>query len=91
MGGAMELVHGVKNVVVAMTHLNEQGEPKILKDCELPLTGQKVVDTLITDLAVFRWIEGKMTLCEISKDITLERLKDLTPAEYKVSSDLKII
>ena len=53
MGGAMELVHGVENVVVAMTHLNEFGQPKVLENCSLPLTGQRVVNTLITDLAVF--------------------------------------
>lgn len=53
MGGAMELVHGVENVVVAMTHLNEFGQPKVLETCSLPLTGQRVVNTLITDLAVF--------------------------------------
>jgi len=55
-----------------MTHLNEIGEPKVLKECTLPLTGQNVVDTLITDLAVFKWIDGKMTLVEIARDITVD-------------------
>lgn len=89
-GGAMELIHGVEKVVVAMTHQNNKGEPKVTRCNDLPLTGKSVVDTLITDKAVFRWIDNKMTLVEIAEGLTLDELKSMTPAEYTVSSDLSL-
>jgi len=56
MGGAMDLVNGSKQVIVMMTHFNKQGESKIVQQCQLPLTGKNVVDTVVTDLGVFRFI-----------------------------------
>jgi len=88
MGGAMDLVHGAKRVVVIMEHVSKKGEPKVRKECTLPLTGQGVVDRLITDLAVFEFTEDGMVLIEKSKDITLEDLKNKTEADYIVSPNL---
>ncbi|NLY80704.1 MAG: CoA transferase subunit B [Lysinibacillus sp.] len=88
MGGAMDLVQGAKRVVVIMEHLSKNGEPKIRKECTLPLTGQGVVDRLITELAVFDFTEEGMVLIEKSKEITLEELQSKTEAEYKVSTNL---
>src|SRR5687768_8932902 len=65
MGGAMDLVAGVKRVVVVMEHTNKAGESKVLKECKLPLTGKEVVDLIITDLAVFEVDEKGMTLIEL--------------------------
>lgn len=88
MGGAMDLVQGAKRVVVIMEHLSKKGEPKVRKECTLPLTGQGVVDRLITELAVFDFTEEGMVLIEKSKDISLEELKSKTEAEYSISPNL---
>jgi 3-oxoacid CoA-transferase subunit B len=87
MGGAMDLVAGVKRVVVLMEHV-AGGKPKLLKQCELPLTGSRVVDMVVTDLAVFRidrrGDEG-MRLVELAPEVTLEELKSKTAAEFHVA------
>ncbi len=88
MGGAMDLVAGVKRVVVVMEHANKAGESKILPECTLPLTGKGVV---ITDLAVFEIENGAMTLIELAPDVTLEEVQAKTLATYSVSPDLKTI
>ena len=62
MGGAMDLVAGVKRVVVVMDHTSKHGESKLLKECTLPLTGKKVVDRIITNLGVFDVVEGGLKL-----------------------------
>src|SRR5580700_1695854 len=72
MGGAMDLVAGVKRVVVVMEHTNKAGESKVLKECRLPLTGKGVVDVVITDLAVFEVIDRSLSLTEIAPGVTLE-------------------
>ena len=87
MGGAMDLVSGVKRVVVLMEH-SAKGEPKLLKECTLPLTGKRVVDLVITDLAVFeiaRRGETKMTLIELAPGVTLDEVKSLTEARFDVA------
>lgn len=89
MGGAMDLVQGAKRVVVIMEHLSKSGEPKIRKECTLPLTGQAVVNRLITELAVFDFTEEGMVLIEKSKDISLEDLKSKTEAAFTVHPELK--
>ena len=91
MGGAMDLVAGVKRVVVVMEHANKAGESKILPECTLPLTGKGVVNMVITDLAVFEIENGAMTLIELAPDVTLEEVQAKTLATYSVSSDLKTI
>ncbi len=90
MGGAMDLVAGVKNVVVVMEHTTKEGESKFLKSCNLPLTGKGVVDLLITDLAVFQ-IDAKAgaTLIEMAPGVTLDEVKAKTEAPFKVAAQLK--
>lgn len=90
MGGAMDLVQGARRLIVTMEH-TAKGSKKILKQCELPLTGAKVVDMLITDMAVFEFNKEtrQMVLTEIAEDTTLEAVKAATEARYIVSSDLK--
>lgn len=88
MGGAMDLVNGAKRVVVVMEHMNKHGESKIKTKCSLPLTGQKVVDRLITDLAVFDFTPEGMVLMETASGITVEEVKEKTEASFTVSSSL---
>ena len=84
MGGAMDLVAGVKRVVVVMEHTSKDGEPKFKRHCELPLTGTNVVDMVITDLAVFsRPTRGDpFTLIETAPGVTAEQIRSKTPARY---------
>jgi 3-oxoacid CoA-transferase subunit B len=87
MGGAMDLVAGVKRVVVVMEHSAKDG-PKLLKQCNLPLTGEKVVDMVVTDLAVFtidKHGKGGMALIELADGVTLDEVKSKTEAEFRVA------
>lgn len=92
MGGAMDLVSGVKKVVVAMDH-TAKGDHKILESCTLPLTGEGSVDMIITDLAVFEYRgEGKqLTLTEIAPGLDVDYIKQNTGAAFETASDLKVI
>ena len=91
MGGAMDLVAGVKRIVVVMDHVSKGGSPKILEACTLPLTGQRVVDLIITNLAVFACDKSKsgLTLIEIAEGISLEDLRTQTGANFEISPELK--
>jgi 3-oxoacid CoA-transferase subunit B len=92
MGGAMDLVAGVKRVVVVMEHTNKAGESKILKECSLPLTGKEVVDLVITDLCVFEVERGKgMTLVELAPGVTEAEVRSKTEADFRVSDMLREI
>jgi 3-oxoacid CoA-transferase B subunit len=84
MGGAMDLVAGVKRVVVVMEHTSKDGEPKFKTHCELPLTGANVVDMLITELAVFSRPSRSdpFKLIEIAPGVTAEQIRSKTPARY---------
>jgi 3-oxoacid CoA-transferase subunit B len=87
MGGAMDLVAGVKRVVVVMEHSAKDG-PKLLKTCNLPLTGEKVVDLVVTDLAVFtidKYGKDGMALIELADGVTLDEVKAKTEAEFRVA------
>lgn len=80
MGGAMDLVAGVGRVVVVMDHTNKKGESKLLKSCTLPLTGQGVVDRIITNLGVFDAVEGGLKLVELADGVTEDEVKASTEA-----------
>ena len=84
MGGAMDLVAGVKRVVVVMDHTSKDGDPKFKTRCELPLTGTNVVDMLITDLAVFSRPSRKdgFRLIEVAPGVTADEVRRKTPAKF---------
>ena len=87
MGGAMDLVAGVKRVVVVMEHSAKDG-PKLLKKCNLPLTGERVVDMVVTELAVFtidKHGTGGMALFELADGVTLDEVKAKTEADFRVA------
>ncbi len=81
MGGAMDLVAGVRRIVVIMDHTNKRGEPKLLKECTLPLTGQGVVDRVITNLGVFDVEEGGMRVAEMAPEVDMEEIRGKTVAQ----------
>ena len=81
MGGAMDLVAGVQRVVVLMEHVAKGDAHKILQECNLPLTGQRVVNRIITDLGVLDVTEGGLKLVELAPDVTLEELRQKTGAK----------
>ena len=87
MGGAMDLVAGVKRVVVVMEHTEKTGAPKLLKACTLPLTGQGVVDLVVTDLGVFDVARGRkpLTLLEMAPGVTLDEIRARTEAPFEVA------
>ncbi|MFP6013158.1 3-oxoacid CoA-transferase subunit B [Helicobacter pylori] len=84
MGGAMDLVHGAKKVIIVMEHCNKYGESKVKKECSLPLTGKGVVHQLITDLAVFEFSNNAMKLVELQEGVSLDQVKEKTEAEFEV-------
>jgi 3-oxoacid CoA-transferase len=88
MGGAMDLVSGTKKIIITMEHL-AKGNKKIFKKCKLPLTGERVVDLLITDMAVFTFNDGKMKLIEVAEDTTVDAVKAATDCDFEVAADLK--
>ena len=80
MGGAMDLVAGVQRIVIIMDHANKAGESKLLKRCSLPLTGQGVVDRIITNLGVFDVVEGGLKVIELAPEVTMEEIRNKTEA-----------
>ena len=81
MGGAMDLVAGVKRVVVIMDHSNKHGESKLLKDCTLPLTGKSVVDRVITNMGVFDVVSGGLKIFELAAGVSLDNVRGITEAK----------
>jgi len=84
MGGAMDLVAGVKKIIVVMEHVSKHGDPKFIPECTLPLTGQNVVDMIITDLCVFQRPDhdSPFKLVELAPGVTAEELAEKTSAHY---------
>lgn len=88
MGGAMDLVHGAKRIIVIMDHVNKHGESKILNQCSLPLTGKAVVDRIITDRAVIDVTDSGLVLKEVAKGFTTEDIIESTEPALQVADDV---
>jgi 3-oxoacid CoA-transferase subunit B len=91
MGGAMDLVAGARRVIVAMEHTTKQGAPKILKKCTLPITGLKVVDLIITDMAVMRVTPEGLVLEEIASDVSVEDMQRATEPKLIIKQQPRVM
>ena len=92
MGGAMDLVAGVRKVIVTMEHVSKDGASKLLKECTLPLTGKRVVDMVISELGVFsvdKTGDGGVTLVELADGVTVDEVKAKTKAKLAIAPGLK--
>jgi 3-oxoacid CoA-transferase subunit B len=89
MGGAMDLVAAARRVIIAMEHTTKAGEPKLLPRCTLPLTGLKVVDTVITEMGFFRITAQGLMLEELAPGVAIEQVREATAANVRVSENLK--
>jgi 3-oxoacid CoA-transferase subunit B len=89
MGGAMDLVAGAKRVIIAMEHATKEGQPKILKQCTLPLTGVAVVDTIVTELCLIDVTERGLVLRELHDGVTIEEVQKLTGAPLLVEGSIQ--
>ena len=85
LGGAMDLVAGVKIIIVVMEHTSKNGDPKFIPECTLPLTGKNVVDMIVTDLCVFQRVDhtSPFKLIELAPGVTAEEVKAKTTAAYE--------
>jgi len=89
MGGAMDLVAGARRVIVAMEHTTREGQPKILKKCTLPLTGMKVVDTVVTEMAYIRVTPTGLVLEELAPGLTADDVLRATEPTLILSPNLR--
>jgi 3-oxoacid CoA-transferase subunit B len=88
MGGAMDLVAGARNIVVAMAHANKQGESKLLPQCTLPLTGVNCISKVVTDLAYLEIKQGAFHLLERAPGVSIEEIKNLTAGKLIIEGDV---
>ena len=88
MGGAMDLVAGAKNIIVTMTHTDKRGNPKLLSECTLPLTGVNCITRIITDLAVLEVVDGAFLLKERAPGVTVEDIQAKTGGKLVVSENV---
>ena len=93
MGGAMDLVAGVRRVIVTMEHCNKKGAPKIIPECTLPLTGLECIDMIITDLCVMELdrTEKKFRVTELAEGVTCDEVREKTTAELLFADDIRTI
>jgi 3-oxoacid CoA-transferase subunit B len=89
MGGAMDLVAGARRVIVAMEHTTRNGEPKILDSCTLPVTGRRVVGTIITELGVIRVEQGSLVLDELAPNLTIAEIQSVTVPKLLIRGPVK--
>jgi len=89
MGGAMDLVASARRVIVAMEHTTREGQSKILRECTLPLTGARVVETIVTEMAYIRVTAGGLVLEEIAPGLTVDEVQRATEAKLIVGRDVK--
>jgi 3-oxoacid CoA-transferase B subunit len=86
-GGAMDLLCGVRTVIVVMTHTTREGQPKLVPACSLPITALRPADWVVTELCTFRVREGELVLVELAPGVELERVRGCTPARFRVGGE----
>jgi len=91
MGGAMDLVAGARRVIIAMEHTNKEGAPKIVKRCALPLTGVRVVDTIVTEMAYIRVSPNGLILEEVAPGLTADDVQKATEPTLIISPSIKVM
>ncbi|MDZ5712074.1 3-oxoacid CoA-transferase subunit B [Jeotgalibacillus haloalkalitolerans] len=90
MGGAMDLVHGARKIIIIMEHVSRGGSPKILKECSLPLTGKGVVDRIITERAVIEVTPSGLELTEVAKGFTIDDIINTTEPVLHIAENIKM-